>query len=182
MKKLVLVVISLWSIFSYSQEKDTSLSNFFKIEAFIDKISVGYEQPIGNKFVLDVNAGVGGSEVITYDSFAYRLGNFDGVSHYGYFVKGQVKYYISRKNRENKNRSLVNNAGSFIGIQAKYNFNHYSDYFGNAFLTDVHFGQQLPLGKHFMFRYHIGLGHASNTDYENSTMYPAFNLAFGYAF
>jgi hypothetical protein len=93
-----------------------------------------------------------------------------------------LRYYISRENRENKNRSLVNNAGSFIGIQSKFNFNGNKDYIGKTLLTDVHFGQQLPLGNRFIFRYHIGVGYANNFDLNYNTLYPAFNFTFGYTF
>lgn len=93
---------------------------------------------------------------------------------YGY------KYIV--ENRAKKNRSLVNNAGSFWGVQSKFNFNGNKDYIGKVLMTDVHFGQQLPLGNHFVFRYHVGLGYAKNFDYQYTSLYPALNVAFGYHF
>ena len=182
MKKITLLSMLLVSILSFSQEKKSSLSNFFKIEGFIDKIGIGYEYPINDRLLLDLNTGIGGANIIYPNEISYKLGKDNDISYSGIFIKGQLRYYISRENRENKTRSLVNNAGSFIGIQSKFNFNGNKDYIGKTLLTDVHFGQQLPLGNRFIFRYHIGVGYANNFDLNYNTLYPAFNFTFGYTF
>ena len=72
--------------------------------------------------------------------------------------------------------------GGFWRVQSKFNFNGNKDYIGKVLMTDVHFGQQLPLGNHFVFRYHVGLGYAKNFDYQYTSLYPALNVAFGYHF
>lgn len=167
---------------SYSQKNNTSLTNFFKIEGFVDKIGVGYELPINDKFLLDLNAGIGGANIIQPNNVGYKLGKNNDLTYSGLFIKGQLRYYISRENRANKNRSLSNNSGSFIGLQSKFNFNGNKDYIGKTLLTDIHFGQQLPLGNNFIFRYHVGVGYANNFDLKYGSLYPAFNIAFGYAF
>lgn len=182
MKKTFLLLSLLLSILSYSQENNTSLTSFFKIEGFVDKIGVGYELPINDKFLLDLNTGIGGANIIQSNNVSYKLGKDNGLSYNGIFIKGQLRYYINRENRRSKKRSLINNAGSFIGIQSKFNFNGNKDYIGKILLTDVHFGQQLPLGNNFIFRYHLGIGYANNFDLKYNSLYPAFNIAFGYTF
>ena len=182
MKRIFLLLTLLFSILSYSQKNNTPLTSFFKIEGFVDKIGVGYELPINDRLLLDLNTGIGGANIISPNEISYKLGKDNDINYSGVFIKGQLRYYISRENRENKNRSLVNNAGSFIGIQSKFNFNGNEDYIGKTLLTDVHFGQQLPLGTHFIFRYHIGVGYANNFDLNYNTLYPAFNFTFGYTF
>lgn len=182
MKRIFLLLTLLFSILSYSQKSNTPLTSFFKIEGFVDKIGVGYELPINEKFLLDLNAGIGGANIIQPNDVSYKLGKNDDLTYSGLFIKGQLRYYISRENRANKNRSLSNNSGSFIGLQSKFNFNGNKDYIGKTLLTDVHFGQQLPLGNRFIFRYHIGVGYANNFDLKYSSLYPAFNIAFGYTF
>lgn len=180
MKKIFLLLTLLFSILSYSQKNNTSLDSFLKIEGFIDKIGVGYELPINDKFLLDLNAGIGGANIIQPNEVGYKLGKSNNLNYNGIFIKGQLRYYINRENRVNKNRSLSNNAGSFIGLQSKFNFNGNKDYIGKTLLTDIHFGQQFPLGNHFIFRYHLGLGYANNFDFKYSSLYPAFNISFGY--
>ena len=161
MKKIFLLSVVMVSLLGYSQNSDVALSKTGKVELFFDKIGIGYEYPLSNNLL---------------------LGKENEKSYNGIYLKGQVRYYFSRENRAKKNRSLVNNAGSFWGVQSKFNFNGNKDYIGKVLMTDVHFGQQLPLGNHFVFRYHVGLGYAKNFDYQYTSLYPAINVAFGYHF
>lgn len=110
MKRIFLLLTLLFSILSYSQKSNTPLTSFFKIEGFVDKIGVGYELPINEKFLLDLNAGIGGANIIQPNDVSYKLGKNDDLTYSGLFIKGQLRYYISRENRANKNRSLSNNS------------------------------------------------------------------------
>lgn len=182
MKKIFLLSVVMVSSLGYSQNSDVALSKTGKVELFFDKIGIGYEYPLSNNLLLDLNVGIGGANIVQPNSLEYRMGKGNEKSYNGIYLKGQVRYYFSRENRAKKNRSLVNNAGSFWGVQSKFNFNGNKDYIGKVLMTDVHFGQQLPLGNHFVFRYHVGLGYAKNFDYQYTSLYPAINVAFGYHF
>lgn len=182
MRKTVFLFLFLGIGVFYSQEKNNSLSNFFKVEGFIDKIGIGYEQPLNDKFLLDINTGIGGANIIRPKEIGYKLGKSGDLNYSGIFIKGQIRYYISRENRETKKRLLINNAGSFIGVQSKFNFNGNKDYIGKTLLTDIHFGQQLPLGEKFIFRYNLGIGYATNFDLKYNSLYPALNIVFAYKF
>ncbi|MDO4763979.1 MAG: hypothetical protein Q4A00_06310 [Flavobacteriaceae bacterium] len=183
MKKVFLLFANMF-VFSglFSQEKEAQLTPHFKIEAFVEKIGLGYEVPLSSKVLLDVNAGVGGANIVIAPVLSYKLGRDNGINYYGIFVKGQLRYYISRDRRAKKGRSLGNNVGTFVGLQSKLNFNNDSEYWGNVWLSDVHFGQQLPLGEKFVFRYHLGVGYTQNLTYKDKMLYPAVNLVFGYLF
>lgn len=182
MKKLnyLLILSVLGFTLSYSQENKDQLSSFFKVEGFLDKIGVGYETPISNKLLLDLNAGIGAANIVQPSEFGFKLGKSNGRIYSGVFMKGQVRYYFNRERRKERGHSLINNSGSFIGLQTKYNFNGNKEDLGKVLLTDVHFGQQLPLGSNFIFRYHLGIGYANNFDFNYGTLYPAVNIVFAY--
>ena len=100
------------------------------------------------------------------------------------FFRGQLRYYLNRERRFEKNRSLRNNAGSYIAYQTRFLFNggiHGYNVVGKVWHNEIHFGQQLPLGKRFTFRYRLGVGHAFDVDYNNHAIYPAVGFAFGFA-
>ena len=176
MKKFFLVSIFLFN-FAAAQEKNT-LSSLFKVEAFFDKISFGYEMPLDKKFLLDISAGVGGANVIGNGDNSYKLG--DG--YFGQFAKAQLRYYISRERRIDHNHSLTNNSGSFLAFQSKFNLNGDKKYIGKVWMNDLTFGQQLPVGNKFLFKYNAGLGYGYNLDFNDGNVYPAVNISFGYVF
>lgn len=180
MKKTYLFLTLLFSLSVYCQNNETSLSPIFKIEGFVDKIGLGYELPINNNLLLDLNAGYGGANIIQPNQISYKLGKDDDKSYGGIFLKGQLRYYLNREKRAAHNRSLKHNAGSFIGLQTKFNLNGNKAYTGKTLLTDIHFGQQLPIGNKFIFRHHLGIGYANNFDLKYNSLYPAVNLSFGY--
>lgn len=180
MKRTFFLLTLLFSIISYSQENRNTLNNFFKVEGFVDKIGIGYELPINKNILFDLNTGIGGANIIQPNNISYKLGKDGDLNYSGIFIKGQLRYYLSRESRAVKNRSLSNNSGSFFGLQSKFNFNGNNNYTGKTLLTDIHFGQQLPLGDNFIFRYHLGVGYANNFDLKYNTVYPALNIVFGY--
>ena len=48
--------------------------------------------------------------------------------------------------------------------------------------NDIYFGQQLPLGKHWIYRYHVGLGLGFNLAQGFGVIYPTIGSSFGYSF
>ena len=137
MKKIFLLSVVMVSSLGYSQNSDVALSKTGKVELFFDKIGIGYEYPLSNNLLLDLNVGIGGANIVQPNSLEYRMGKENEKSYNGIYLKGQVRYYFSRENRAKKNRSLVNNAGSFWGVQSKFNFNGNKDYIGKVLMTDV---------------------------------------------
>ena len=95
-----------------------------------------------------------------------------------YFAKSQFKYMLSRKHRAKKGNDLVNNSGSFIAIQTKYNNNN--SFYGSVLMNEMHWGQQLPLSNKVQFYYHIGVGHNANLNVSSNEVYPAFGLKLVY--
>ena len=122
---------------------------------------------------------------IIYRFWCYNL-NTNSVSGYemssdlglAYFAKSQFKYMLSRKHRAKKGNDLVNNSGSFIAIQTKYNNNN--SFYGSVLMNEMHWGQQLPLSNKVQFYYHIGVGHNANLNVSSNEVYPAFGLKLVY--
>lgn len=177
-RKFYVALLLIFCTFAFAQEKESSLDNFLKFEAFIDKIMVGYETPISNKFLLDLGVGVGATNVIGDGDNSYRLGE----GYFGQFAKAQIRYYFNRTQRKQKGHSLVNNAGSFFAFQSKFNLNGNKDYIGKVWMNDFTFGQQFPFGEKFIFKYNAGLGYGYNLDFKDGNIYPAVNISFGYVF
>lgn len=159
----------------------TKLESNYKIELGIQGVSLGTEVPLSDRILLDINLGWGGITDLWHNGISYELSNNSN----SYFARGQVRYYINRERREAKGHSLKNNAGTFLAYQTKFLFSgtdYYSPQVGKSWLNELQFGQQLPLGNHFIFRYYVGIGNGYDLDYQNSAFYPALGFTFGYAF
>lgn len=178
MKKILLTLACGSLFYTQAQEKkqDTNLENLAKIGFFIDHIQLGYELPLGQKYLLNFTVGAGGADIVETNSIEYKLAS----NYYGLYGKIQAKYYFNREKRAAKGRSLINNAGSFLGVQTKWNNNGNKEYTNPTWLTDVHFGQQVPLGQKFLFNYQVGLGYGKDLKTNEHLVYPSLGLNFSY--
>ena len=166
------------SLFSQTQP----LQNFFKAEAGFQGINAGYELAIARKLLLDFGAGVGGAVNIYNANGSMGAQYVIAENELFYFspnIHAQMRYYPNRAKREARGHSLVNNTGSFLGLQSKVSFH---DYYGNSWVTDVHFGQQLPLGSRLFFRYRAGAGIGLNIDTGELSPYPAIGATLVFQF
>ncbi|WP_312207624.1 hypothetical protein [Epilithonimonas hominis] len=168
-------------LFSQIISAQTKLENIYKVEIGLQGLSVGTEIPLNDKFLADVNIGWGGITDLWHNGISYEWSkNSNSI-----FARGQIRYYINRERREEKGHSLKNNAGTFLAYQTKFLFSgteYYSPQVGKSWLNEIQFGQQLPLGTHFIFRYYGGVGNGYDLDNKNNKFYPAIGFAFGYAF
>lgn len=151
-----------------------------KVEIGLQGINFGYELPIGNKWLIEPQIGYGGVVNIPSGSFInYKIGFGEYQNYFSPFVSAHVRYYFNRERRESKGHSLVNNSGSYWGFQTKMVFNEDVD---SVLVNDFHFGQQLPLGKNWIFRYNAGLGIGFNLGEGFGIIYPVAGASFGYTF
>lgn len=65
-RKIVIgvLLLSTWAFRTYAQKTETRL---FKIEAFVDKLALGYELPFTQVVLLDVTGGICGTLDVTGD-------------------------------------------------------------------------------------------------------------------
>lgn len=68
MKKIFLLSVVMVSSLGYSQNSDVALSKTGKVELFFDKIGIGYEYPLSNNLLLDLNVGIGGANIVQPNS------------------------------------------------------------------------------------------------------------------
>lgn len=167
-----------------AQTENADLEKNIKIEAGTRGFSFGYETPLYNNFLLDINIGYGFNNPLTDDAFAASDGwiqkYFSGMSP---FAIAKVNYFISRKSRASKSRMLDNNAGSFFGIQTKYSPNNWDSELGQVLITQAHWGQNLPLSGSFSLNYHIGMGYATHLSSRLKkwdSWYPAIGVGIAY--
>lgn len=174
MKKLSWIALGLVSSSFYAQTTPP-LRSFPKVEIGLMYANIGYETPVSNNVVADLNLGYGG---VTHPGKGYILSEKARTA----FLRGGLRYYFNREARQSRGHSLVNNAGSFIGYQTKFSFKGIEGVSGETLLNEIHFGQQLPLGPKIIFRYHLGLGYGYDLGFKTSSFYPGFAINFGYAF
>ncbi len=175
-KKIVIgvLLLSTWAFRTYAQKTETRL---FKIEAFVDKLALGYELPFTQVVLLDVTGGICGTVDVTGDGrFNYYFWKFNP------FVRGELRFYVNKRRRMARGRTMVNNTGSFVGIQSKLFFGRGG--YDASLCNEVHFGQQISIDDKFFFRYHIGLlGVALNlSEKRYKASYPSLGFSFGYVF
>lgn len=181
MKKLMTLIGATGFIFANAQETQTTkLENLYKVEVGIQGVSAGTELPISNKFLGDLGIGWGGLYDFQ-DGISYAWGGGKSTL----FLRGQLRYYLNRDRRQAKGHSLQSNSGTFLALQTKFlplqNSYHFYKSETN-WLNEVQFGQQLPLGQHLLFRYQIGVGFGTKTDYHHTDTYPALGATLGYRF
>ncbi|WP_428223351.1 hypothetical protein [Flavobacterium sp.] len=177
MKKILAFILFSNSLISFSQENEIALENLIKLNVGTQGADVAVEIPVAKRLLVDVSTGFGGYNLATRSLDGYEFSNKLGLA---YFAKGELKYYISRNRRSRKDHDLVNNAGSFIALQSKFNNNNAN--YGKIILNEFHFGQQLPLSDNLLFCYHVGLGRISNLDYTYNKVMPTIGLKMAYVF
>lgn len=77
---------------------------------------------------------------------------------------------------------MDNNAGNYIGLRFKYNTPDVamSGTPRNAFLFNIHWGLQRPIGESWSFYTQAGGGYGFDIESGFSTFYPAVDLKFSY--
>ncbi|MEC5394471.1 hypothetical protein [Bergeyella sp. RCAD1439] len=182
--KRILTILSLLPLVAYGQELSSNtekLQSLFKVEAGLLNANAAYEVPLSKeKGLLEVSFGVGGIHQIEDGLYSYRVGWTSLNSYFSPYLQTQWRYYVSRERRAEKGRRLINNAGSFVGLNNRLVLN--GEISDGVLLNHVVFGQQLPLDRHFTFTYHVGFGVGFNLVEGNAMLMPGLGFKFGYAF
>jgi hypothetical protein len=160
---------------------DTSLKTLTKIDIGFQGIGLSYEPRITNKITIDLAAGIGGGNYVSEDRADYRWSLLEPAF---YFIINP-KFYYNRQRRLKKGKTLLNNAGNYLGARIKYATGNHStnrNYVTYpALLFNVHWGIQRPLGERWLLNAHAGLGYAIdiNSGFAN-VLYPAIDVKFAY--
>jgi hypothetical protein len=127
--------------------------------------------------LFEVESGLGAGYNIGDHSYHYSWVLNDPAFYAS--VKG--KFFYNRENRAEKGKGVFMNSGNFVGLRVKYAspgllFNNNF----NTLLTNVHWGVQRQIAKHWMYSFYVGLGYAYDINYSVGTIYPAFDIKFSY--
>ena len=136
--------------------------------------------------MIDLTLGAGGGYAITADQFKYKVGGLTGPDIY---FSAHPRFYYNRQHRAIHGKSQSRNAGNYIGFRLKYITDIMAENFvvWDAFLLNVHWGMQRPIGKRWVVSGHAGPGYATaqsifyNTWLKGfSRFYPSMDLKISY--
>jgi hypothetical protein len=178
-KMMILAAGILFVSSAYAQEsqKDIDMKTFFKVDGGVSGLGVSLETPLSNKFLFEIESGLGAGYDIDTRSFRYSW----VINDPAIYTSVRGKYYYNRELRAEKGKNIFMNSGNFIGVRIKFassgiiSGNNY-----NTLLTNVHWGAQRQLNKHWMYSFYAGLGYAYDTTYSGGTLYPAIDIKFSY--
>lgn len=189
MKNMLLLVFLIFSFKAFAQFDDTvqsvKLERIARLEAGLHGIGVGLELPFSEKWSASLSTGLGGG----YSVYAEHFQSTFIINQPVAFFKSEFKYTYNRSKRLSKSKSLLNNAGNYIAFQTKYTtrrvfgsnaWDEFNDPLNRTLLNEAHWGIQRPLGKKFIFNFHVGLGYAADLDYVDSQVYPSAGVQFAY--
>ena len=159
---------------------------FEKLEFGLNGLALAIEVPVANKITIEPSIGFGPSyhfannDYVTASmnvTWALLQPSFHG-SVYG-------KYFYNKTKRENKNKSLWLNSGNFVGLKVKYvsrsiSSPNYVFSSSNTILTNINWGGQFNMGKHWIYSYSVGVGYGYNMDYPYGMFYPALDAKVAY--
>lgn len=189
---MALLVFALHAMAQTTENKESAaLEHILKLELGLQGGGLGYELPFGNKWSVNLSAGLGGGHYIESSNYAKSFHSSWIINDPAAYLKSELKYTYNRVKRLSKSKSLLNNAGNYVAFQTKYTTRRVfgSNAWENAYeplnrslLNEIHWGIQRPLGQRFIFNMHLGLGYALNFDFNNSQVYPAAGVQFAYVF
>lgn len=164
--------------FGQDPKSDTKLSSLINLDLGGQGIGLTYEPRLANKMTVDMSTGFGPGYDIAEGSIGINYGSP------AFYVSLTPKYFHNRQRRIDKGKDNSFNAGNYVGVRLK--FVAASDkkgvYYRNSMLTNLHWGMQRGMGKHWTFNFHIGAGYAQDIDYNFGTIYPAIDFKFSYVF
>ncbi len=156
---------------------NSNLRNLGKIELGLHGINFGYEAVVGRKWTMELAAGAGGGYYIDGDVVHY---NFI-LNRPALFLKAGARWNYNIDKRAIQGRNITNNSANYVGTQLKYSFGQKNLLeLSPAFLGEVHWGLQRPLGRNFIFNTHIGLGYLNDTRWNQQKIVPTLGVKFGY--
>ena len=159
----------------YSQE----LQTVSRIGLGINGLDLAVELPIAKKITIEPSIGLGPSydfgegEALTF-RMDWHWTLLNPSVHLG--VNGKFIY-------NHKSEPKLFNSANFIGLKVKYVSKPLTDeihYLTNTLLTNLNWGGQRNIGRHWIFSYSLGAGYGYNLDEPYGLFYPAFDLKFAY--
>lgn len=155
----------------------STLEKVGKVSLGLQGVEFSYELPLGKSLLLESAAGLGVGMNADSGGSTYSFYLLDPVPS----ISTELKWIYNREKREVKEKNNANNAGNYIGLQAKYSLGNANNISLNkALLTDLHWGLQRSLGTNFTFNTNVGLGYMYDFDTTYGDVAPVLRVKFGY--
>ncbi|MCC9041139.1 hypothetical protein LNQ81_00095 [Myroides sp. M-43] len=180
MRSCVLVMIVLLSFSSMAQKKDEYKSKFFAQTTFMS-VEAGRDFLVGDNFFVQTGIGLGAGYDVGNNSMSMAL-NFSKPIPY---LKASADWYYNKNNRIDKNRTLANNSGNYLGIQTKYSFgdnDEYNSYLNKVLVSEAHWGIKRSFGGVMYYKVQLGVAHYKDYDTTYTEVYPSIGLFIGATF
>lgn len=162
-----------------------SLQTISTIGLGTNGLDFSIEIPVAEKFTIEPAIGLGPSyDFSDRDGVFPKLGKHWALSKPSVHVSANSKFFYDRARRLRKDKSLLFNSGSFIGVKVEYVSKPLtSDKFHgqtNTLLTMLSLGGQRNIGRYWRYSFYWGLGYGRNLEYSYGTFYPAYDFKVAY--
>lgn len=191
-KTFLSLILLCWTISGiYGQDAIPEREAILKAELGPNGLGIGYELPLGNGYLAEMNIAVGGGLYVNSvpDGREVVFTYYPGPSVQ--LNTGLRKYYNLNRRRE-KGRKLANNSGNYFGAKIKYSSRGLTsvnpeNYLGpvpntlnDVLVSEIHWGMQRNMGERFIFNLHLGFGYIQDFDSNLGAFSPTFGFKFGY--
>ncbi|WP_068595313.1 hypothetical protein [Vaginella massiliensis] len=164
--------------FAVTNAQETEYTSFGSAHAGLQGLELKYEVPFAYQFIFKGGAGFGAGYYV--DDAVHYVWSFQSPIP---FLKANIAWMYNKENRIAKGKSLRNNAGNFVALQAKYSFgDKHDDVFNQVLFTAIHWGIQRTISGKFYFNTHVGLGYMHDQNTKENAVAPSLGLTFGYQF
>ncbi|MGL4583107.1 MAG: hypothetical protein ACRCVU_09000, partial [Flavobacterium sp.] len=123
MNKAFLVIIVLMSFSVRAQKQIDYTSKFYGQTTFLG-LEAGRDFLVGENFFVQTGVGLGAG----YDVYSSGMSIVLAYSKPIPYLKASTDWFYNKNNRIDKNRTLANNSGNYVGLQFKYSFGDNDEY------------------------------------------------------
>ncbi|MDR2223668.1 MAG: hypothetical protein LBE34_13200 [Flavobacteriaceae bacterium] len=180
MKRFIVILCILFS-YSAQAQKVEEYEDKFYVQSTLLGIDAGRDFVVGKRFLVQTGIGLGAG----YDATSSSLGiSFDSSKPIPY-LRGGIDWYYNKNKRIEKNRTLANNSGNYVGVHAKYSFgdnDEFTNNFNSILISEIHWGIKRTLGSVMYYKVQLGIDHYSDFDAKGTTVFPALGLFIGATF
>lgn len=180
MNRLIIFICIIVTFSIQAQKKEEYKSKLY-VQTTLMGIDAGRDFLMGNNIFVQTGVGLGAG----YDVWNGGMSTALSFSKPILYLRGGVDWYYNKEKRIEKNRTLANNSGNYVGLQAKYSFGdneEYNGYLNSVLVSEVHWGIKRTFGSVMYYKVQVGVGHFNDYDTKSSEVYPVVGLFIGATF
>ncbi|MDM1496907.1 hypothetical protein HX063_16115 [Myroides odoratimimus] len=181
MKKLIVLLTLLLPLLMTAQKENEYKSRFYIQTNFLG-VDAGRDFLIGENIFVQTGVGIGAGYDVWNNSMSVAFTFKKPIP----YLRGGLDWYYNKNKRIEKNRTLDNNSGNYVGFQAKYSFGTDSEEYMNSLnsvlVSEVHWGIKRKLVGPMYYKVQLGVGHFNDYDSKYSEVYPVVGVFLGATF